>query len=789
MTRILAALLFALPTPCFAASQTWIVSPNPCPSVDFDDIQSAIDAAADGDTIIVRVSATDLGDFVIDQKSLTLVGDRLPGYVEQALFAEGTVRNLLAGQDVTFRDLEFSDGLILENNLGEIWIEDTAIIIPQATTLTLPSTTKNEIISIDNCASVVFTRCSWFQLDTAFSILFRLYGGSQNGMVVNLSNVHLFDCDAKGARGFRGRSTDPTTTDGFDGGAALVVTASEVNATSTTFKGGDGGPGVNSTSFCGAGGDGAPAILMNDFSSVVRMLDSSTQAGLGGPKDVGVRPRVPACPDGADAIPIDGPGAASVVTIPGSMRSVSFLGDGLIVEGESPKLVLEGVPGDIVFWGVALSQDHVYLPTFSGTSVINALEVFRLGKIPPSGKKQVGLLIGDITSPGQALTIPTQGYFFDTTLTAFVTNPTVAVVIDSSSDPSDGCPTVIYVDDDAPNDPAPGDTSISDPLEDGTLARPFDAIQEAVDSVILIGATVQLADGVYLGDGNFDVNPPAGSHMRIASENGPADCLVYAGGRGRAFVFDNLTDVRLDGLFGVRITGAESRAIVITGSSATIDGCIIEGNSAGNGAGIFIQPSVSPPLTGSPLISNCFIRSNLATVKGGGIFVSATPVEIRNCQFTNNVALDVGGAISLGGSEGFLMTGCTIANNAGGGVNVQSSLTQNGARTFSNCNIWGNTLGDQIRFVFGTLDVAYSNVQGGLGGIVSTATGTVNAGPGIIDVDPLFVDLPGFDYHLSVGSPCEDAGDPGYIPLPGELDIDGQARVQGAAIDLGSDEL
>ncbi len=45
--------------------------------------------------------------------------------------------------------------------------------------------------------------------------------------------------------------------------------------------------------------------------------------------------------------------------------------------------------------------------------------------------------------------------------------------------------TTWYVDDDAPNDPGPGDPDISDPLEDGTADHPFDAIQVSPDGKIL----------------------------------------------------------------------------------------------------------------------------------------------------------------------------------------------------------------------------------------------------------------------------------------------------------------
>lgn len=55
---------------------------------------------------------------------------------------------------------------------------------------------------------------------------------------------------------------------------------------------------------------------------------------------------------------------------------------------------------------------------------------------------------------------------------------------------------LIYVDDDAPGDPAPGDPEVSDLLENGTNAHPFDTIQEAID-VAHDQFTVLVLPGVY----------------------------------------------------------------------------------------------------------------------------------------------------------------------------------------------------------------------------------------------------------------------------------------------------
>ncbi|MCA9289626.1 MAG: hypothetical protein KDA25_00770, partial [Phycisphaerales bacterium] len=60
------------------------------------------------------------------------------------------------------------------------------------------------------------------------------------------------------------------------------------------------------------------------------------------------------------------------------------------------------------------------------------------------------------------------------------------------------------------------------------------------------------------------------------------------------------------------------------------------------------------------------------------------------------------------------------------------------------------------------------------------------AGEGNVDADPGFVDAAAGNYRLGAGSPCLDAGAPG--PVPATVDVDGQPRVMGAAVDMGIDE-
>jgi predicted outer membrane repeat protein len=119
-----------------------------------------------------------------------------------------------------------------------------------------------------------------------------------------------------------------------------------------------------------------------------------------------------------------------------------------------------------------------------------------------------------------------------------------------------------------------------------------------------------------------------------------------------------------------------------------------------------------------------------------------------NCTFSNNSADDEGGAIYCDSDTIMLVR---------------------------NCILWGNTAksGTQI---YGDPAVSYSNIQGGLAGLGNT------------DANPSFVDQNGGEYHLLPSSPCINKGDPNYVLVEGETDIDGEPRVMSERIDMGADE-
>lgn len=88
------ACLVSIPAPALASD---VLTVDAYGTADFTEIQAAVDAATDGDTILVHRPPLDtqrFGGFVIDGKGLTVVGP------EDRIVATGpaTIRNLLPNQ-------------------------------------------------------------------------------------------------------------------------------------------------------------------------------------------------------------------------------------------------------------------------------------------------------------------------------------------------------------------------------------------------------------------------------------------------------------------------------------------------------------------------------------------------------------------------------------------------------------------------------------------------------------------------------------------------------------------
>jgi hypothetical protein len=226
-------------------------------------------------------------------------------------------------------------------------------------------------------------------------------------------------------------------------------------------------------------------------------------------------------------------------------------------------------------------------------------------------------------------------------------------------------------------------------LPDGT--GDFPTIQEAINWVAA-GDTILLADGVFTGEGNRDIDY-LGKAIVVRSQSGnPEACVIDCQHAGRGFIFQS-NEGTASVLQGVTITNGNTSGFGAgiacrEGTSPRITDCIISGNSTdgvGGGVSCFYSSSV--------IVNECVLSHNTAGVQGGGLYAWRTSAQVTACTFADNYAGIGGGGICLRSSQDATVTGCTFSGNAagtwGGGVSVITS-----SPAFTNCVLLENSSGE-----------------------------------------------------------------------------------------------
>lgn len=387
-----------------------------------------------------------------------------------------------------------------------------------------------------------------------------------------------------------------------------------------------------------------------------------------------------------------------------------------------------------------------------------------------------------------------------------------------------GLGTTIFVDDNAVNDPGAGDPTLSDPLEDGSAAHPFDSIQEGINAATSGVDEVVVLAGTYTGLGNVNVDF-LGKAIVVRSDAGAEQTIVDMQGvpGTRGFVFQDSEFITQE-LDGFTITGGSRLSpdpalgrgggVYCDQSSPLIRNCVFSSNAATEGGGLGCVAS-------HPTLIRCRFENNTSTGHGGGLFNSDGYPKMFNTIFSGNVAGGSGGGMynfscSFGDGPGpeivnGLFTNNTAAEDGGAIASIEFCLTTvfhatlvgnmaaSGGGVFhdvlsqiviGDSVIWGNAP-DSIDGSGDVHDaiVIFTNIQGGL------------VGEGNVDIDPQFVDAAGGNYRLRDDSPLVDAANPlvlgtdkgdldndGIISEPLPLDLDDTPRVTGDGPDMGAYE-
>lgn len=268
---------------------------------------------------------------------------------------------------------------------------------------------------------------------------------------------------------------------------------------------------------------------------------------------------------------------------------------------------------------------------------------------------------------------------------------------------------------------------------------------------------------------------------------------------------------------------SNSSSAISCGNKSFIRNCLFDGNGSEDGGAIFLWQ-------GDAAIIECDFQSNSAASFGGAVMTNwDSAATVVNCRFAGNQAwmgaavYDRGSlhAVNCAFSGNFLPFGesqstihnrggsmqlinCTIAYNVNNQTGAAIVCHTGATLALHNCIVWGNE-SDGVRSEFtqiladGSVDIQFCCIEGWSGAM---------GGQGTFASDPLFLNVAGADgilgtldddLRLAHNSSCVDAGasellGPDEFDLDGDgnqqepiaLDVDGQPRIIGPAVDLGA---
>ena len=332
------------------------------------------------------------------------------------------------------------------------------------------------------------------------------------------------------------------------------------------------------------------------------------------------------------------------------------------------------------------------------------------------------------------------------------------------------------------------------------------------------GTQIWVAGGIYRpddycgGEKTISVNDP-----RDVAFNIPDSVSIYGGFSG----FETNIDERsgqdttiLSGDIGTETDPTDNTYhVIITGGNNIIDGIVIsdgyaDGSEAPDNTGGGIYNSAD-----NIVVANCIIRDNYA--KGGGGITNTrvgkptNNIEIRNSAFINNKADEgagignwdaptsidhcvfaadsatgMGGAVyNWGANSDAYITHCTFYANAAGDSALGGAVHSRASGIYTdiiNCIFWDNSsdIGYGSETHGSVTRVYYSDLQ---------QTDYIQGSDNISE-DPMFIDSPSFNFSLTEGSPCIDAGTELLVIGSDTLFIGDSSSYKGNAPDMGAFE-
>ena len=341
---------------------------------------------------------------------------------------------------------------------------------------------------------------------------------------------------------------------------------------------------------------------------------------------------------------------------------------------------------------------------------------------------------------------------------------------------------------------------------DGSVDAPFETIARAMTSAI-DGDTIRLKRGVYFEQFDFDDKEIVleSRTFELEDEQVISDTYFTGGPIGGTCLTLSGPSNNSGTIRGISFKGGSDPfggGLVIMNCSPTLANLIVEGNSADIGGGIYLSGSDAVlknvnirdnganigggmyVTNGSPLIDGVLIENNIAYWGGGIYFENAEPT-LQFSVIKNNDAFIEGAGLYQSGGLGVIEWTAFERNNGydyGGGIVAHQASIEFDQVTFAgnmsgvgsamalyssvvnfdNSILWGNDgplLYSPESSGITYVEVNYTDIEGGQELFSEFSNITFTTEGGILDQDPEFCSPQNFSYGLEESSACRTASD------------------------------
>ena len=337
---------------------------------DHHTVQLAVDASAPGDTVLIAPG--EYAERVVVERALSLVADggdvRLGRLIVRNLPLRETV--VVRGIDVTAGGGFFPPGTALEltDNAGPVRLEDATLrgsggygAIGQ------PGAHPSGFVGVrvENCASVVFTRCTLTggTGTTVYDEYIDLRGQGASALSVDGADVSVHGGSCTGGDG--GSILDTLSIDGGWGGHGIEARNATLFVEGALLAGGDGGDADCDFIACGFGGFGGSGASIGDFAGNPTdgiFRDATFSPGAGG-RDGDWSGYAP---DGQDVLVAPG---SSETHLPVPWRD--FTASSPERAGSTATLTWDAQAGDELFTWLSVGTTWAWRPAHDGVFLVD----------------------------------------------------------------------------------------------------------------------------------------------------------------------------------------------------------------------------------------------------------------------------------------------------------------------------------------------------------------------------------------------------------------------------------